>query len=95
MNTLEKASIYIKTYFDNNFKPTGDYDMYVNKWCDEFGLQNHDFTINTSGELMEIINYCNQNSEYHNFNQDHTTVESIVNLYLTILAAQQIKLLAP
>jgi hypothetical protein len=99
MSTIvQKATAYIVAYVREHYQPPEDHDelldvyndidMYNDRWLDDFGSSQHDFPIVTSIELMQAINYCNEHSEFHDFNQDFTTVEEITSLFLRTLLVE-------
>jgi hypothetical protein len=92
---IQTATLYIKSYVRDNYSPEEDRDpeedliMYNDKWIDNFKHTKHNFPVETSFEVVEMINYCNKYSEFHDFNQGHTTVEEITNLFLGTLLVEE------
>lgn len=98
MSTIvQKATDYILEFIREHHRPppkdVEELDMYNDRWIDAFRTALHDFPIVTSNELMQAINYCNEHSEYHDFNQDFTTVEGIASLFLSTVLVE-LKLLS-
>jgi hypothetical protein len=87
---IQNATSYIKSYVSDNYSPPEeDRDMYDDKWIDNFQHTTHNFPVETSFELVQMINYCNKYSEYYDFNQGDTSVEEITTLFLSTLLIKE------
>jgi hypothetical protein len=86
-NIIERANEYVAQYVKEYYQPPEDEDEmdYHDSFADSFRSKTHDFQVETCFELMDMINYCNQHSEYHNFNQDFTEVKDITSLFLSLI----------
>jgi hypothetical protein len=91
----KKAIEYIKSYVSEHYAPPkdqeddqDDIDMYVDKWIDNFGLVTHNFPVITSVEIVDMMNYCNTNNEFHDFT-GHVTVKDITNIFLSTVLIEE------
>ena len=91
-NIIERANEYVAQYVKDHYTPPEDEDekySYDDSWFDTFRIKTHVFQVETCFELMDMINYCNQHSEYHNFNQDYSEVKGITSLFLSLVYEQR------
>jgi hypothetical protein len=89
-NIIERANAYIAQYVKEHYLPPIGADeelleIYNDKWYDSFRSKTHDFQVETSFELMDMINHCNQHDEFHDFNQGLFEVKDITSMFLYTL----------
>ncbi len=89
-NIIERGNAYVAQYLKDHYLPPAEADddeifRYADKWYDSFGSKTHNFPVLTSFELMDMINYCNKNSEFHDFHQGIKEVHEITTLFLHTL----------
>ncbi len=89
-NIIERGNAYVAQYIKDHYLPPAEadevlIDIYDDKWYDSFSSKIHDFPVETSFELMDMINYCNKHSEFHDFNQGIKEVHEITTLFLYTL----------
>jgi hypothetical protein len=88
---LQKAIEYVRTYVRNNYTlphPAEDRDMYDDEWVDNFSQATHNFQVDTTSELVEMMNYCNKYNEYSDF-RGINTVQSITSDFLSTVLVEE------
>ena len=89
METLKERGLkYIKNYISENYNinesnQSEDPYRYIDSWIDTHIMcKHHDFNIDSSIELIEAMNYCNQRNDNYNVFSSVLNLNDIIGEFL-------------